>query len=211
MSVLDIKLQDMLVKVPAILQKLLQRRSDTIKMLRLVSKEVGRLAMTAVTQCEVHLDQNNQPSSPLRLARLIAGARLQKMTVTIRLVSGGRTKQTCLKLGWFFMTSWILCKRTFVVCTVHHTLPSNILSSCSNHSAGGCKIQSSDSSSSNDVLPFTHPESADTACKSHYSVKVNNQAGVLAGGITCAARIHPRSMIFPYFFTKLLLDTAGMN
>lgn len=122
MSVLDIELQDMLVRVPKILQTLLQSSSVTVKTLRLVSKEVGRIALTAVTQCEVHLDQENRPSSPLRLARLIAVARLQKMTVTIRLVSGGRIPQICLKIGWFVTKTWILCGRKCGVSTGHHAL-----------------------------------------------------------------------------------------
>lgn len=60
----------------------------TIRQLRLVSKEVGLLAQTAVTSCEVFLGMGGPSPTPQQLAKLFQNARLRELRVTIVTVSG---------------------------------------------------------------------------------------------------------------------------
>lgn len=63
----------------------------SINTLRLVSKDIGILALTAVQRCSVHLGvrQARPPfPQPAQLVGLMADAQLQQLYVTLSLVSG---------------------------------------------------------------------------------------------------------------------------
>lgn len=63
-------------------------KDTSIKHMRLVSKEAGRLALTAVTSCRVNLGKGGEPPSPAQLATRLAGASLQKLDVYLTITSG---------------------------------------------------------------------------------------------------------------------------
>lgn len=61
--------------------------SDGIQELRLVSKEIRAIAETAITSCS--LEVGDDPSiTPERVAQLVRSARLNHLTVTVKLSEG---------------------------------------------------------------------------------------------------------------------------
>lgn len=63
----------------------------SISTLRLVSKDIGNLALTAVQRCSVHLgvkEARPRCPQPKQVARLITDAQLQQLYVTLSIVSG---------------------------------------------------------------------------------------------------------------------------
>lgn len=46
--------------------------------------------MTAVKKCEVHLGEGAPSPGPQQLAKLVTGAQLQQLGVTLHVASGGR-------------------------------------------------------------------------------------------------------------------------
>lgn len=61
--------------------------SDGIQELRLVSKEIGAIAETAITACT--LEVGGDPCiAPERVAQLVRSARLNHLTVTVKLSEG---------------------------------------------------------------------------------------------------------------------------
>lgn len=61
-----------------------------VKQLRLVSKEVGRLALSSVVSCEVHLGEGGGFPTPQQLAGLLAGVTLKQLHITVTVSSGVR-------------------------------------------------------------------------------------------------------------------------
>lgn len=82
---------------------------STLRHLRLVSKEVGRLALSAVTSCTVHLGCGGCLPRPQQMA-LFAGAELQDLEVILTLESGGLAcvKIHCGELIWGWIQSKLI-------------------------------------------------------------------------------------------------------
>lgn len=60
----------------------------TIRDLRLVSREIGDLALTAVQSCTVHFGEGKNSPSPQQLVKLMAGAELHRLDVIITVMTG---------------------------------------------------------------------------------------------------------------------------
>lgn len=74
-----------------------------VQHLRLVSKEVGNVALAAVKRCTVHLGRGSRDPGPQRLALRLAGAQLEELTVNVTVESGGCATENelcCLTCGW---------------------------------------------------------------------------------------------------------------
>lgn len=91
MALINPTLVDLMAILPSLHPlQLLRSKVSTIRGLRQVSKEVGRMAMAAVTCCEVHLGEGGPCPSPEQLVRLMTGAQLAELKVTVHVVSGKR-------------------------------------------------------------------------------------------------------------------------
>lgn len=64
-----------------------EEQVQTIKMLRLVSKDVGSAVMKAATTCALQLGAKASVK-PLRLVQMFSTARLEKLIITITMTSG---------------------------------------------------------------------------------------------------------------------------
>lgn len=69
-------------------RQLVDQNFTTIGQLRLVSKAVGNLAMTAVQYCLVNLGEGTPSSSPLQLIKLMVGAQLEQLKVCLTATPG---------------------------------------------------------------------------------------------------------------------------
>lgn len=67
---------------------LLLTKGISVKQLRLVSRELCIMACEAITSCEVDLGEGGSSPSPQQLVRLMAGAQLLKLKVTVNIMSG---------------------------------------------------------------------------------------------------------------------------
>lgn len=84
-------LADLLATVPPLFASCLppgNRLFEKIKALRLVCREVGSVAMRAVTRCQVQLG-GQACLKPEQVVRLMSSAKLESVTVTIITTSGG--------------------------------------------------------------------------------------------------------------------------
>lgn len=84
-------LPDMLAKVPSLVARCVRPhlgRLQAIKALRLVSKEVGCLAMSGVISCSLQLG-SCASLTPRQVVQMMHSARLQNLTVTVITTSGG--------------------------------------------------------------------------------------------------------------------------
>lgn len=62
-------------------RNLLQESLVTLKQLRLVSKDIGFAAQTAVTSCEVNLGEGAPSPNAQQMSKLVAGAQLQGLHI----------------------------------------------------------------------------------------------------------------------------------
>lgn len=67
---------------------LLCNEKGVVKQLRLVSKDVGSIALTAVTSCELHLGEGADFANTQQLVGLLAGAKLQDLKINLNVTSG---------------------------------------------------------------------------------------------------------------------------
>lgn len=73
---------------------LVQKRVTTVQCLRLVSKEIGRLGITAVRSCKVFIGEGDDSPSAEQLVRLMAGKavgielQLQELEIIITVATG---------------------------------------------------------------------------------------------------------------------------
>lgn len=56
--------------------------------LRLVSKEVGEVAMSSVRSCEVHLGEGGGAPNPQQLVKLMSGSQLTRLKFILNVTSG---------------------------------------------------------------------------------------------------------------------------
>lgn len=83
-------LADLMVMLPQLHpRQLAHTNTATLKQLRLVSSEIGSIALTAVTSCEVHLGEGRPSPSPEDLVKLISGANLRQLKVVVIVKAGG--------------------------------------------------------------------------------------------------------------------------
>lgn len=68
--------------------RLVQSKVSTIKNLRLVSKEVGSIVLTAVRSCEVYLGGRGHSPDAQQLVRLMAGMQLERLRLSLTVPSG---------------------------------------------------------------------------------------------------------------------------
>lgn len=71
--------------------------------MRLVSKEFSKLALAAVKTCTVHLGRGAPKPDTRHIARLMAEARLEEMSVTLTVQSGGGERHK-----WLEGSCWML-------------------------------------------------------------------------------------------------------
>lgn len=82
-------LLDLMVMLPQLHpRRLAETEVASVKHLRMVSKEVGKAALTAITFCEVNLGAGDLSPKPKRLVRLMAGAKLKTLEVVVTVFSG---------------------------------------------------------------------------------------------------------------------------
>lgn len=81
---------DVFATVPQLLESCLEYDSAQhaeIRLLRLVSKDVGCAALTAVTRCALQLGER-APLQPQTVVRLLSSAQLESLSVTLIVTSG---------------------------------------------------------------------------------------------------------------------------
>lgn len=96
-------LADLMVMLPNLNPRLLTAPNVArLKHLRLVNKEVGKVALAAVKRCTVYLGHGSSEPGPHSLVLLLAGAQLEELTVNVTVESGGcRTEKAILVAnGW---------------------------------------------------------------------------------------------------------------
>lgn len=106
---------------------LISSNITTVKVLRLVSKEMGNLAAAAITSCDVVIG-DTQSSNAERIATLVAGAKLRELRVVVCVTSGERNLETCP------------CRTSPALCHIQHAkvdISSVVLNGFSTRSASG--------------------------------------------------------------------------
>lgn len=106
---------------------LISSNITTVKVLRLVSKEMGNLAAAAIATCDVMIG-NTQSSHAERIATLVAGAKLRELRVVVCVTSGERNLDTCP------------CRTSPALCHIQHAkvdISSVVLNGFSTSSASG--------------------------------------------------------------------------
>lgn len=85
-------LVEALLKVPELLPAVLlawKTRGMGVRVLRLISKEIGRAAMQAVRCCSLQIGQGAQPNPRQSLHALSAATNLEELNVSLQFTYGG--------------------------------------------------------------------------------------------------------------------------